>query len=161
MTRQEVESNNLGDVVQERLYKAGAAPGITSREILSRGPACPTKWKEPRRSPTEEERRKMLGIMVETAINMCMNHHFYMHEEKVKRQGGGAGIGLRLEVMDRQNSSRPEVVQTRRVREQDKVPDGDSGNTTRHSLKSQVTNCFFISTYIMPEHSAGVDHIKQ
>ena len=67
----------------------------------------------------------------------------------------------RLEVMDRQNSSRPEVVQTRRVRDQDKVPDGDSGNTTRHSLKSQVTNCFFISTYIMPEHFAGVDYIKQ
>ena len=38
----------------------------------------------------------MLGIMVETAINMCMNHHFYMHEEKVKRQCDGAGIGLRL-----------------------------------------------------------------
>ena len=67
----------------------------------------------------------------------------------------------RLEVMDRQNSSRPEVVQTRRVRDQDKVPDGDSGNTTRQSLKSQVTNCFFISTYIMPEHFAGVDYIKQ
>ena len=67
----------------------------------------------------------------------------------------------RLEVMDRQNSSRPEVVQTRRVREQDKVPDGGSRNTTRHSLKSQVTNCFFISTYIMPEHFAGVDYIKQ
>ena len=67
----------------------------------------------------------------------------------------------RLEVMDRQNSSRPEVVQTRREREQDKVPDGGSGNTTRHSLKSQVTNWFFISIYIMPEHSAGLDYIKQ
>ena len=38
----------------------------------------------------------MLGIMVETAINMCMNHHFYKHEEQVKRQCDGAGIGLRL-----------------------------------------------------------------
>ena len=96
MTRQEVESNNLGDVVQERLYKAGAAPGITSREILSRGPACPTKWKEPRRSPTEEERRKMLGIMVEFSIKLCMEHHFYMHNQRVRRQEEGAGIGLRL-----------------------------------------------------------------
>ena len=96
MSREEVVRLNLGDVVQERLHKAGAAPGITSREILSRGPACPTKWKEPRRSPTEEERRRMLGIMVEFGINMCMTHHFYMHEEKVKRQGRGAGIGLRL-----------------------------------------------------------------
>merc|ERR1712020_268305 len=96
MTKQEVESQNLGEVVQERLYKAGAAPGITSREILSRGPACPTKWKEPRRQPTEEERRKMLGIMVEYAIKMCMEHHYYMHNQEVKRQGEGAGIGLRL-----------------------------------------------------------------
>ena len=39
MTREEVVRLNLGDVVQERLHKAGAAPGITSREILSRGPA--------------------------------------------------------------------------------------------------------------------------
>ena len=96
MTREEVERLNLGEVVQERIHKSGAAPGITSREILSRGPACPTKWKEPTRVPTEEERRRMLGIMVEFAINMCMVHHFYMHEERVKRQGGGAGIGLRL-----------------------------------------------------------------
>ena len=96
MTRENVMRLNLGEVVQERLFKAGASPGITSREILSRGPACPTKWKEPRRVPTEEERRKMLGIMVEFAINMCMEHHFYMHKGKVKRQGGGAGIGLRL-----------------------------------------------------------------
>ena len=92
MTREEVLRLNLGEVVQERLFKAGASPGITSREILSRGAACPTKWKEPRRAPTEEERRRMLGIMVEFAINMCMAHHFYMHEGKVKRQGGGAGI---------------------------------------------------------------------
>ena len=87
---------NLGEVVQERIYKSGAVPGITSREILSRRPACPTKWKEPTRVPTEEERRRMLGIMVEFAINMCMAHHFYMHKERVKRQGEGAGIGLRL-----------------------------------------------------------------
>ena len=36
MSRQEVKSNNLGD-------------------FLSKGPACSNKWKEPRRSPTEEE----------------------------------------------------------------------------------------------------------
>ena len=86
----------MGEVVQERIYKSGAVPGITSREILSRRPACPTKWKEPTRVPTKEERRRMLGIMVEFAINMCMAHHFYMHKERVKRQGEGAGIGLRL-----------------------------------------------------------------
>ena len=96
MTRPEVMRLNLEEVVQERLHNSGAAPGITSREILSRGPVCPTKWKVQRRAPTEEERRLMLGTMVEIAINMCMNHHFYMHKELVKRQTDGAGIGLRL-----------------------------------------------------------------
>ena len=43
MTRLEVVRLNLGEVVQERLHKSGAAPGITSREILSSGPICPTK----------------------------------------------------------------------------------------------------------------------
>merc|ERR1712233_294715 len=33
------------------------APGITSREILERGQNCPTKWKLPRRHPSEQERR--------------------------------------------------------------------------------------------------------
>ena len=67
MSREEVVRLNLGEVVQERLHSSGAAPGITSREILSRGPICPTKWKEQRRAPTEEERRLMLGTMVEIA----------------------------------------------------------------------------------------------
>ena len=61
MTREEVVRLNLDEVVQERVHQRGAAPGITSREILSRGPTCPTKWKEPRRAPTEVERRLMLG----------------------------------------------------------------------------------------------------
>ena len=96
MTREEVVRLNLDEVVQERVHQRGAAPGITSREILSRGPTCPTKWKEPRRAPTEEERRLMLGTMVEIAIKMCMQHHFYKHKDMVRRQTEGAGIGLRL-----------------------------------------------------------------
>ena len=43
-----------------------------------------------------ERARKMLGIMVELSINMCMEHHFYIYEGKVKMQGEGGGIGFRL-----------------------------------------------------------------
>ena len=96
MRREEVVAQGLGEVVQERLHSAGAAPGITSREILHRGPACPSKWKEQARRPTEEERRKMLGLMVEISINLCMEHHYFIYDGKVKKQEGGAGIGLRL-----------------------------------------------------------------
>ena len=58
LRKEEVEALGLKEVVQERLHQAGAVPGITSREILSRGPQCGTKWKPPSRAPTEEERRK-------------------------------------------------------------------------------------------------------
>ena len=91
-----MEGLGLGEVVQRRLHNAGAAPGITSREILSRGPACPTKWRDPVREPTEEERRFMLGIMLEHAIIQCMEHHFYQQGGLVRKQKGGAAIGLRL-----------------------------------------------------------------
>ena len=95
LKREEVEEMGLGEVVQQRLHKTGAAPGITSREIMSRGPLCGTKWKPPQRAPTEHERRKMLGKMLEIAIIFCMEHHFYTLGGQVKRQLSGVGTGLR------------------------------------------------------------------
>ena len=95
LSRAEVEAMGLGDVVQERLHARSAAPGITSREILERGQNCPSKWKLPRRRPSEQERRIMLGKMIELSIIFCMENHFYMFGGKVRRQARGAGIGLR------------------------------------------------------------------
>ena len=95
LSREEVENVGLGEVVQERLHTRAAAPGITSKEILERGPNCPTKWKPPRRSPSEQERRFMLGKVIELSIIFCMENHFYMLEGKIRRQLKGAGIGLR------------------------------------------------------------------
>ena len=95
MRREEVEAMGLKEVVQERLHNAGATPGITSREILVRGPLCGTKWKPPSRAPTEQERRRMLGKMLELSIIFCMENHFYLLGGEVKRQANGAGTGLR------------------------------------------------------------------
>ena len=95
MRREEVEALGWKEVVQERLHNAGAAPGITSREILVRGPLCGTKWKPPSRAPTEQERRQMLGKMLELSIIFCMENHFYLLGGEVKRQANGAGTGLR------------------------------------------------------------------
>ena len=38
----------------------------------------PNQMEEQTRTPTEEEMRKMLGIMVDFSINMCIEHHFYI-----------------------------------------------------------------------------------
>ena len=85
----------LGEVVQQRLHKKSTAPGITSREILVRGPLCGTKWKQPQRAPTEPERRRMLGKMLEICIVVCMEHYYYMLGNEVKKQHSGVGTGLR------------------------------------------------------------------
>ena len=37
-----------------------------------------------------------MGLVVEISINLCMEHHYYIYDGKVKKQEGGAGIGLRL-----------------------------------------------------------------
>ena len=37
----------------------------------------------------------MLGKMIELSIIFCMENHFYMLGGKIRRQGRGAGIGLR------------------------------------------------------------------
>ena len=95
LSRVEVEELGLGEVVQERLFTRSAAPGITSREILERGQNCATKWKPPRRSPSEQERRVMLGKMIELSIIFCMENHFYKLGGEIRRQSKGAGIGLR------------------------------------------------------------------
>ena len=95
LSRVEVEELGLGEVVQDRLFTRSAAAGITSREILERGQNCATKWKPPRRSPTEQERRLMLGKMVELSIIFCMENHFYILGGEIRRQSKGAGIGLR------------------------------------------------------------------
>ena len=96
LPREEVVALGLGEVVQERLHTAGAAPGITSREILDRGPLCPSKWRPLRRQPTEQESRRMLGKVLEMGIITCMESHFYMLGCQVHRQARGCGIGLRL-----------------------------------------------------------------
>ena len=95
LRREEVEAMGWKEVVQERLHSAGATPGITSREILVRGPLCGTKWKPPSRAPTEQERRQMLGKMLELSIIFCMENHFYLLGGEVKRQVNGVGTGLR------------------------------------------------------------------
>ena len=40
----------------------------------------PNQIEEQTRRPNAEEMRKMLGIMVDFSINMCMEHHFYIYK---------------------------------------------------------------------------------
>lgn len=50
----------------------------------------------PRRSPTSSERRKMVGMMLETAVTAVMKGHMYSFNNEVRLQKEGGPIGLRL-----------------------------------------------------------------
>ena len=91
--RTELESLGLGQVTHNRLHNRGRKPGITTEEILDRGSNTKTKFRDPEREPTREEKRKMFGVALETMINTAMSNHIYSFDGKLRRQQSGGAIG--------------------------------------------------------------------
>ena len=53
------------------------------------------KWPKPPQKFTEEEKRQILGKLVENAVKMTFNSHFYKWEGKIYQQMKGGPIGLK------------------------------------------------------------------
>ena len=53
-------------------------------------------WNKPLRSPTRIEERRMFGKALEVMLITCMDNHIYLFENKVRIQGHGGPIGLKL-----------------------------------------------------------------
>ena len=121
-SRKEIEESGLGETEQKRLKSHGPSPGITTAEILQRrrmnrtkgedgeescreeeddesqdiGTQTERKFIPPMRTSTPRERRKMIGLALETAVLAVMNGHLYSYDNTVRRQKEGRPIGLRL-----------------------------------------------------------------
>ena len=48
------------------------------------------------RNPTEGEGKKLLGLMAASALDQCMNGHFYTIGGNIRRHGKGGAIGSDL-----------------------------------------------------------------
>ena len=85
-------------MLPQRKYSAGAAPSITTAEVI--GPIARDKTKSkfysPVRCPNNEEKLEILHVMVRTGIQTVMSNHMYRWNNLVMLQTRGGGIGDKL-----------------------------------------------------------------
>jgi hypothetical protein len=53
-------------------------------------------WRRPKYKPTEAEKMKLLGIMMQVIVRKVMSAHFYKFKNTIRRQRDGGSIGLRM-----------------------------------------------------------------
>ena len=86
------------DCLPQRKYSAGAAPSITTAEVL--GPIerkkDKSKFYSPVREPSNEEKLEILRLMIKTGIQTAMTKHTYRWNNLVRLQNGGGSIGDKL-----------------------------------------------------------------
>ena len=93
MTQVEINKEGLQDLVPRRLAKTGRRPTVlTAVEDEKR-----TRWiwKKPPKFLIKEDRRRILGKVIEIMIRTTFGHHYYKWGEDVMRQVSGGAIGLR------------------------------------------------------------------
>ena len=86
------------DCLPQRKYSSGAAPSITTAEVL--GPIVrrknESKFFSPVRDPTQEEKIEIIRLLVKTGIVTVMTNHTYRWNRSLKLQTRGGGIGDKL-----------------------------------------------------------------
>ena len=95
-TPDEIDAEGLKDVIHKRRYSRGQKPGLTSNRILS-GPkpdqSEESNWINPNRSPTQNEKKKILTLTIIAGVLNCMNNHTYRFNRVNKKQSDGGSIG--------------------------------------------------------------------
>ena len=97
-----VLTNSAGSVPAEclptRKYRSGAAPTITTSEVLGPMKRKPetSKFDSPLRQPEPEEAIQMLQQAIEQGILTVMSYHTYTWNEDIRLQSNGGPIGDRL-----------------------------------------------------------------
>ena len=91
--RDKLAELGLADVVHTRIKSGGRTIGITTKEILDRGPKTKTLFNKPVRRPTEAESRLMFSLAFENLIKVAMSEHCYSFNSKLYKQSKGGAIG--------------------------------------------------------------------
>ena len=96
VSREEVADLGLGEVVSKRKRK-GRPILITTKWITGeRGGQAENLFNNPERSPTQDERRQMLALLLEVMILKVMGNHAYSFNGINKLQLEGGPIGPKL-----------------------------------------------------------------
>ena len=94
--RQELEDLGLGEVVQRRRHPRAKPILMTTDEVLSRGQEGDSRFLNQEREPTREEKRLMLSLALQEAVEACMGNHIYSLVGDTLVQEDGGPIGLKL-----------------------------------------------------------------
>ena len=96
MNQTSLESENIEDFCPTRKSEKGRPPTITGCAIENDVKARYKPWKSRKRTPKENEVRRMFSIALMIVIKQIMNNHIYHFGDKMKKQIQGGPIGLEL-----------------------------------------------------------------
>ena len=94
--REDLEDLGLGDVTSTRVSRNGRKPGITTAEVLERGPKVIPKFKAPAMAPTPDQKKKMVSLALKGFILASLKNHTFSFNNKIYLQTSGGAIGDRL-----------------------------------------------------------------
>ena len=94
--RAELDELGLGNVVQKRKNPRARKILITTEEVLEPGERTVSKFHPPGQVASREQVKLMMGLALEQGILDVFQQHYYSWDGKVKVQGDGAPIGLKI-----------------------------------------------------------------
>ena len=98
LTQDQIDQEGLTHVIHKRRCTRGPRPGLTCKAV-SGGPALRQSdecWLQPSRRPGVRQKKKMVGLLLKSAIKLVMNNHFYSFDNIIRKQTKGGAIGNSL-----------------------------------------------------------------
>ena len=85
--------------VEQRKKSSWPPKNLLTCKAVSGGPALRQSdecWLQPSRRPGVRQKKKMVGLLLKSAIKLVMNNHFYSFDNIIRKQTKGGAIGNSL-----------------------------------------------------------------
>ena len=96
-TQLQIDKMGLTEVIHTRKHKNGPRPLIISKTVTGTETEreLQDSWIPPIRTPTIEETKQMLALVISQAVTLVMRSHVYTNSDNIWKQLFGGAIGIR------------------------------------------------------------------
>ena len=96
-TQLQIDKLGLSEVIHTRKHKNGPRPLIISKTVTGTETERETQdsWIPPSRTPTIDETKQMLALVISQAVTLVMRSHVYTNSDTIWKQLFGGAIGIR------------------------------------------------------------------
>ena len=96
-TQLQIDNMGLTEVIHTRKHKNGPRPLIISKSVTGTDTErdIQDSWIPPQRTPTMEETKQMLALVISQAVTLVMRSHVYTNSDNIWKQLFGGAIGIR------------------------------------------------------------------